>query len=237
MLLPPCTPRGEEDAMWTIDDFELRTRSRGADVGHPVRDRLNAWTFRLLDRYQHRKLGDVKRELFGGLGRTVVEIGAGAGANLRYLDPGTRLVAIEPNRHMHPHLRAAAQQRGVRLELREASAEALPLPDASVSAVISSFVLCSVRDPAAVLAEIRRVLRPGERLWCLEHVRAPEGSALAAAQRALARPWRWFFEGCECRDLAPLLRAAGFASVEVTPFTIRTALLPVRSAIAAVAVR
>lgn len=218
-----------------IGPEELRYLDMG--VGNPVRGRLNAWIFKQLEAYHHRKLGAVKREAFGGLPRTVVEIGAGAGANLRYLDPGTRVIAVEPNRHMHPHLRDAARRWGVELDLRPAFAERLPLADASVEAVISSLVLCCVRDPAAVLAEIRRVLAPGGRLWCVEHVRAPEGTPLATVQRALARPWRWFFEGCEHRDVAALLHAAGFASVEVEPFTIHTAVLPIRSAISAVALR
>jgi len=204
---------------------------------HPVRGRLNAWLFSFLDGYQHRRLGGVKREAFGGLPPTVLEIGAGSGANLRYLGAGTRVIDVEPNRHMHPYLRAAARRWGVHLDLREGTAERLPLPDASVSAVVSSLVLCSVRDPAVALQEIRRVLRPGGRFWCVEHVRAPEGTALATLQRVVARPWRWFFEGCECRDLASQLGAAGFASVEVEPFTYRTIFLPVRSAISAVAVK
>jgi ubiquinone/menaquinone biosynthesis C-methylase UbiE len=206
-------------------------------ASHPVRGRLNAWLFRVLDEYQHRRLGGVKREAFGGLPPTVLEIGAGTGANLRYLGAGTRVIAVEPNRYMHPYLRAAALRWGIHLDLREGTAERLPLPDASVSAVVSSLVLCSVRDPAEVLQEIRRVLRPGGRLWCVEHVRAPEGTPLAAIQRIVARPWRWFFEGCECRDLASLLGAAGFASVEAAPFTYRTIFLPVRTAISAVALR
>jgi SAM-dependent methyltransferase len=206
-------------------------------AGHPVRSRFNAWLFRLLDGYQHRRLAAVKREAFGGLPPTVLEIGAGAGANLRYLGEGTRVIAVEPNRYMHPHLRAAARRWGIHLDLREGTAEALPLPDASVAAVVSSLVLCSVRDPAAVLREIQRVLQPGGRFWCVEHVRAPEGTALARLQRLVARPWRWVFEGCECRDLAGLLGAAGFASVEVEPFTFRTLFFPVRTAISAVAVR
>jgi ubiquinone/menaquinone biosynthesis C-methylase UbiE len=224
--------------MGTVEETALeRLGVSEPSAGHPVRGRLNAWLFRILDDYQHRRLGNVKREAFGGLPRTVLEIGAGAGANLRYLDTGTRVIAVEPNRYMHPYLRAAARRWGIHLDLREGTAERLPLPDASVSAVASSLVLCCVPDPAAVLREIHRVLRPGGRFWCVEHVRAPEGTALATLQRVVARPWRWVFEGCECRDLAGLLGAAGFASVEVEPFTFRTIFLPVRTAISAVAVR
>jgi len=91
---------------------------------------------------------------------------------------------------------------------------------------------------AANFAEVRRVLRPDGRFWCVEHVAAPEGSRIASVQRLVKRPWRWFFEGCDThRDVAGLLRDAGFAAVEITPFTVRTAFLPVRSQIAAVAVR
>lgn len=205
---------------------------------HRVRARINAWFFHALDGYLHRKYRRVKRELFGGLPRTVLELGAGGGTNLRYLDPGTHVIAVEPNVHMHANLRAAAARLPVTVDVRAAVAERLPLPDGSVDAVISSLVLCTVADPARALAEVRRVLRPGGRLWCLEHVAAPAGSGLARVQRLVRRPWRWLFEGCETqRDIAGLLRGAGFSAVEITPFTLRTAFLPVRAQIAAVAVR
>jgi ubiquinone/menaquinone biosynthesis C-methylase UbiE len=211
---------------------------RAAHDEHPVRARLNAWFFRALDGYSHAKYAGVKRELFGGLPRTVLELGAGTGANFRYLSPGTHVIALEPNVHMHAALRAAAAQSRVTVDVRTASAERIPLPDASVDAVISSLVLCTVHDPERVLSEVRRVLRPGERYWCVEHVAAPAGSVLARVQRWVERPWRWLFEGCETqRDTARLLREAGFTAVEASPFTLRTAFLPIRPHIAAVAVR
>jgi ubiquinone/menaquinone biosynthesis C-methylase UbiE len=180
----------------------------------------------------------VKRDLFGGLPRTVLEIGAGTGANFRYLDPGTHVVALEPNVHAHAALRAAAARSGVTVDVRTARAERIPLPDGSVGAVIASLVLCSVEDPERTLAEVRRVLRPGGRFWCVEHVAAPGGTAVAGVQGLVRRPWHWLFEGCDTRrDTERLLREAGFAAVEVSPFTVRTALLPIRSHIAAVALR
>jgi ubiquinone/menaquinone biosynthesis C-methylase UbiE len=213
-------------------------RSLEGRNAHPLRERFNACLLELLDRYQHRKYGALKRELFGGLPRTVLELGAGDGANFRYLDRGTRVIAVEPNVHMHPRLRARAARYGLQVDVHPATAEALPLADGAVDAVISSLVLCTVRDPAHALAEVRRVLRPGGRYWCIEHVAAPEGTALAWLQRAVRRPWRWLFEGCEtCRDTARLLGEAGFASIEVTPFTLPTVFVPIRPQIAAVAVR
>jgi ubiquinone/menaquinone biosynthesis C-methylase UbiE len=205
---------------------------------NPLRGRLNAWLLRALDGYADRKYRDVKRELFGGLPHTVLEIGAGDGANFRYLGRGTHVIALEPNLHMHPYLRAAAARHGVTVDVRADVAEHIPLADGSVEAVVASLVLCTVSDPARALAEIRRVLQPGGRFWCIEHVAAAEGTALALAQRLLRRPWRWLFEGCETqRHTEELLRAGGFESVEVQPFTLRTALVPIRAQIAAVALR
>ncbi|HEX9400825.1 MAG TPA: class I SAM-dependent methyltransferase [Anaeromyxobacter sp.] len=228
-----------EVTMQAIETVSMPLRESATEaLDHPVRGRVNAWGLRLLDAYFHRKYRDIKREAFGGLPRVVVEIGAGTGANLRYLDPGTRVIAIEPNVHMHRYLRAAARRWHVPVDLRAATAERIPLPDGSVDAVMCSLVLCSVRNPARALAEIRRVLRPGGRFWCLEHVAAPEGTALAQVQRALARPWHWLFEGCDPRrDVTGLLRAAGFASVEVRPFTLHTGIVPIRRQVAVVAVR
>ena len=164
---------------------------------HPFRARLNAWLLRALDGYAHRKYRHLKRELFGGLPHTILEIGAGDGANFRYLGRGTHVIALEPNRHMHPHLRAAAARHGVTVDVRADVAEHIPLPDGSVEAVIASLVLCTVSDPARALAEIRRVLQPGGRFWCIEHVAATEGTALAVAQRLLRRPWRGGRGACE----------------------------------------
>ena len=205
---------------------------------HPWRARANAWFFWAADAYMHLKYRRIKGRLFSDMPRTIVEIGAGSGANLRYLAPGTHVVAVEPNVHMHPFLRRAASRRGLTLEIVAVGAEELPLPDASVDAVVSSLVLCSVSDRARVLREVRRVLRPGGRLLAIEHVAAPARSALGLVQRAVFRPWRWVFEGCHTHpDTEDQLARAGFRSLSVKRFVWRTAFIPVRRQIAAVAVR
>ena len=177
-----------------------------------------------------------KAAAFADLPSTVVELGSGVGANLRYLPAGARLIAIEPNPYMHQRLRRAARSRGVDLELRSVVAERIDLPDASTDAVISSLVLCSVRDPEAVLAEIRRILRPGGRFSFAEHVAAKPGTVTRWSQRVLRRPWAWTFEGCSCeRDLAGSIRSAGFTNVELTPYRIHSPFLPFNTHIAGTA--
>ena len=149
----------------------------------------------------------------------VVEIGPGAGPNARYLAAGTRWVCVEPNVHFHPRLRRAAQAHGLDLELAAGTAEALPLADGAADAVVSTLVLCSVRDVDQSLAEVRRVLRPGGRFVFVEHVAAPPGTALRRMQTALRRPWGWLADGCRPdRQTEDAVREAGFAAVELERF-------------------
>jgi ubiquinone/menaquinone biosynthesis C-methylase UbiE len=203
---------------------------------HGGRGRFNAALFRLTGPYLEWNLRAHKRRVFDQLPREVVELGSGVGANLAYLPAGGTLVAIEPNRHMHRRLRAAARRQGVQLVLHERVAERTDLPDHSVDSVISSLVLCSVTDPSGVLAEIRRILRPGGTYRFLEHVAAPDGTPTRALQRLLRRPWSWTFEGCSCeRDLARAIRAAGFATVAIEPYRLHTPLIPFNTQIAGTA--
>jgi len=203
---------------------------------HPVRGPFNALFFGLTGGLFDLLLGPHKRRLLVDLPDTVVELGSGAGANLRYLAPGSRLIAVEPNPAMHGRLRRAALRRGVRLDLREVAAERTGLPDASADVVVSSLVLCSVTDVDRVLAEVRRVLRPGGRFVFVEHVAAPDGTVLRRLQGWVRRPWAWLFEGCSCeRDLGTALRSAGFGSVDLEAYRLRSPFLPFNPQIAGVA--
>ncbi|GAC1373965.1 MAG: class I SAM-dependent methyltransferase [Acidimicrobiales bacterium] len=204
---------------------------------HAGRGRFNAIFFRVMDGYIDWHLRGHKARVFADLPRTVVELGSGVGANLRYLDHGGRLIAVEPNPHMHPMLRKAATRYGIELEIRDVVGERIDLPDASVDAVISSLVLCTVSDPAQVLAEVRRILRPGGRYSYVEHVAARDGTFTRRMQRLVRRPWAWVFEGCSCeRNLKVALESSGFAEIHITPFRIHSPLLPFNTQIAGYAI-
>ena len=202
---------------------------------NPVRGPLNALFFGVLDGYLDRRLRGHKQEIFTDLPPTVVELGAGTGANLRYLPAGTRLIAVEPNPAMHPRLIERAARAGIDLELHATVGQRLDLPDASADMVISSLVLCTVPDPGGVVAEVQRILRPGGRYAFLEHVAAPEHTALRRLQRAVRRPWGWFFEGCSCeRDLRTVIENAGFAHTAIRNYRLRGPFLPANPQIAGV---
>ena len=203
----------------TTSTTPVRTDATEGFEPHPVRGRFNSAFFWGLGGYIDWHMRKHKATVFADLPATVVELGSGVGANLRYLQPGSRLIAVEPNPYMHARLRRAARKRGVELEIRSVVGERIDLRDGSVDAVISSLVLCSVSDPGAVLAEVRRILRPGGRFSFAEHVVARSHTPTRWLQRVLRRPWAWVFEGCSCeRDLTRVIEAAGFASVNTVAY-------------------
>jgi ubiquinone/menaquinone biosynthesis C-methylase UbiE len=207
-------------------------------IDNPVRGRFNAWFLAALDGYMHWKYAAIKSRLLEQAPAVVVELGPGAGANLRYLPRGTKLIAVEPNLHMHPVLERRARQLGIDLDLRGLAGESLDLPSASVDFVFSSLVLCTVEQPEQVIAEVRRVLKPGGRFACVEHVEAPAGSAIHRMQRLLRRPWKWVFEGCDlCRDTGATLRSSGFAQVDVQSLVLPTIFVPIRHQITAMCIK
>lgn len=127
--------------------------------------------------------------------------------------------------------RQRADRRGLSVEIVAADAERLPLPDRAFDVVSMAFGLRNCTDKPAVLAEARRVLRPGGRFLCLEFSRVEVaalrplydawsfgvlprlGSAIAgdaASYRYLAESIRTFPAQAE---LADMFRAAGFAKV------------------------
>ena len=86
--------------------------------------------------------------------RYVLDLGAGTGRlTERLLAVGMDVVAVEPLADMRQHIPAAA-------DVRDGTAEAIPLPDASVDAVVAGHAFHWFDVPRA-MAEICRVLRPG----------------------------------------------------------------------------
>jgi ubiquinone/menaquinone biosynthesis C-methylase UbiE len=150
-----------------------------------------------------------RKELLAGLHGDVIEVGAGTGANVvHYPERVKRLVLAEPDAHMRARLEKALHGRDV--ELCDAPAEALPFPDASFDAVVCTLVLCSVPDPAAVLREVVRVLRPGGTFVFLEHVAAEPGSSRRAWQGRIEPFWKHLAGNCHLtRPTGETMREVG----------------------------
>ncbi len=160
---------------------------------------------------ERRGLAAARAALLREASGRVLEIGAGTGLNLGHYPAGLdELVLTEPVSGMAARLaRSAAGQRPEPPRIVQAPAEQLPFPDERFDTVVGTLVLCTVRDPAAAIAEVRRLLAPGGRLLFIEHVRADEPH-LARWQDRLVRPWAAFAAGCRCNQpTLDLMRAGG----------------------------
>ena len=148
--------------------------------------------------------------LVGEIGGTVLEIGAGSGANLTRYRRADALWAIEPDPQRAAQAWRKAEDAGVRAHVKVAVAEALPFAAASFDHVVSSLVFCSVADQNLALGEIRRVLRPSGVLHMVEHVR-PQTAPLAALAHRVTPYWSQIAHNCHLdRPTVDTMRAAGW---------------------------
>lgn len=166
-------------------------------------------------------VGSWRRHLTAGLSGRVLEFGFGSGPNLPHYPPSvSEVLAIEPRddawSRAVDRMRAASAPSGmtqatlVRVERIGLDAASVPLPDASVDFVVSSWTLCTIPDLDDALAEARRVLRPGGALRFVEHTRSP--SATVARWQDRIQPfWGPVAGGCHTnRDIVSRLADAGF---------------------------
>ncbi|HET9653585.1 MAG TPA: class I SAM-dependent methyltransferase [Usitatibacter sp.] len=143
----------------------------------------------------------------------VLEVGIGTGLNLRHYDRARieRLAGLDPAVEMHRLARKRMLRAGLDVEMIPLPAETIPADDASFDTVVVTYTLCSIRDPAAALREMRRVLAPGGQLLFCEHGRAPE-EGVRRWQARFDRYWPILAGGCHMsRDVPALLTQAGFA--------------------------
>jgi phosphatidylethanolamine/phosphatidyl-N-methylethanolamine N-methyltransferase len=140
----------------------------------------------------------------------VLEVGIGTGASLRWYNGRSPLIAIDREREMARAALERAFALGSPTAIVQMDAQYLAFSDATFASVVTSLVFCSVADPLRGLREIRRVLRPGGRLYMLEHVR-PDHPVLGPLADLLNVPWHAFTQECHLnRRTAHNVVAAGF---------------------------
>jgi SAM-dependent methyltransferase len=173
----------------------------------------------LMDRADAAGLAARRDALVAGLHGDVLEIGSGTGRMFRRYSADARVTAVEPDAAFRERSTVPAASSPARIEVVDGTAEKLPFPDASFDAVVVCLVLCSVGSVPGVLAELRRVLRPGGELRLVEHVRSDRPVA-GFFMRAFNWLWRLLNgQGCNMhRRPLPAIRDAGFDVIDIEPF-------------------
>lgn len=178
------------------------------------------WEERVLPRLTHRALQAEpalgwRRDVCAGARGVVLEIGFGSGPDLEHYPAAvTAVLAAEPSDLAWELAGERIQAFGRPVERVATDAADLPLDDASVDTVVSTWSLCTVPHVEVALREARRVLRPGGSLRFVEHSLSPD-PGVARSQRRIQPWWGPVAGGCHVdRDVPALMRDAGL-TVEV----------------------
>lgn len=163
-------------------------------------------------------LMEIRRAVVPLASGAVFELGCGGGHNQALYDPAlvTSFAGIDPSAKLRAYAREAAEAKrwetAISPDIRDGVGEDIPFDDASFDTVVCTFTLCSVQGHGQVLAELRRILRPGGRLLYAEHGLSPD-AGMARWQRRVEPVWTRIFGNCHLsRPVSAAIADAGFAT-------------------------
>ncbi|KAK0635928.1 S-adenosyl-L-methionine-dependent methyltransferase [Bombardia bombarda] len=130
----------------------------------------------------------------------------------------TRVYGVEPNKGVHPLLRAQIAAAGledvyevVPVGIEDLASSGRVAPE-SVDCIVSVLCLCSIPEPRRNIKELYGYLKPGGRWFVYEHVVRPpsQGLFMSLYQRFVNIFWPHAIGGCNIqRDTETWLREAG----------------------------
>jgi ubiquinone/menaquinone biosynthesis C-methylase UbiE len=190
----------------------MRDNSMGLYASH-IFPMLCDWSMRnpRIERLRSETLSQVEGE--------ILEIGFGTGLNLEHYPEQVRhLTAIDPAVGMTRIARRRIERSRIDVDLLVQTAEDLPFEDGQFDCVVSTWTLCSIREPQRTIREISRVLKPEGRFLYLEHGLSDEPSVqrwqsrLTPLQKRLAG-------GCRLDvGIEALVRSGAFRDVQIERF-------------------
>ena len=166
-------------------------------------------TYDLFAKAEDRRLGSEKQRLLAKARGRTLHVAAGTGNDFKFFPPGMDIVSIDISPKMLEQARSKAASYKGSIELREADVHDLSDPDGTFDTVATIFTFCSVPNPIAGLQELRRVLKPGEQILLLEHVRSTAIAPLGVMLDLMSQLTKRF--GPELnRDTVGNVQKAGF---------------------------
>ena len=155
-------------------------------------------------------IGNWRSRLLREVRGHVLEVGAGSGPNLDHYPINTHITATEFNHEAIALAKSSVAKPNAHIRLASADIEHLAFSDATFDTAVATLVFCSVEHPVIGFSEVKRVLKPGGKLYLIEHVRSHHARLGRLQDRMNAR-WNVWAEGCNLnRDTEANVLAAGF---------------------------
>jgi ubiquinone/menaquinone biosynthesis C-methylase UbiE len=152
----------------------------------------------------------------------ILEIGFGTGINLKFYPRNVKkIIGVDANKGMLKQAQKKISDGRFDIELINQNSETLPFPDNSISAVASTYTLCSIKEINTALKEIHRVLKPGGKYYFLEHGLAdnPKTQKWQHRLNPIQNIWA---DGCNLnRDMKFHITNAGLKIVELKNYYLK----------------
>lgn len=141
----------------------------------------------------------------------VLEIGIGSGQNLPFYNAEkvTKIIGVDPDEHIWKRSAARRKACPIPVERIGLSGEDIPLEKNLVDSVVVTYSLCTIPDPVKALGEMKRILKPGGRIYFTEHGMAPDAN-VKRWQGRIDPVWKKIAGGCHTgRDIPAYFERAG----------------------------
>ena len=159
--------------------------------------------------FEKRALSKRRKELIPRAKGNVLEIGAGTGVNFDYYIAKnlSKLTVVElklngliTNKPLNSH---------IDIHYVVGNVEKLPFPEGTFDSVVSTLIYCSVDNPDKALSEVYRVLKPGGRMYFIEHV-LPEEKHCKHLVNSLNDTWKCIGKCNVNRETLKIIKKAKF---------------------------
>ena len=145
----------------------------------------------------------------------VLEIGIGSGLNLPFYDDSAQVTGVDPSLELQTYAREVADARGMQVDFLAQGGEEIPADNNSFDSVVMTWTLCTIPEPVSALEEIRRVLKPGGKMFFAEHGESPDANVVRWQNR-INPIWNVIGGGCNLnRKIERLYQDTGFEFVDL----------------------
>jgi ubiquinone/menaquinone biosynthesis C-methylase UbiE len=137
-----------------------------------------AWLYDALDLpFEYGRYRKIRPQIFQNLSGRILDAGVGTGRNFPFYPPGSQVTGID----LSPAMLARAERRrhtaAAPVDLRRMDVTRMDFPDGHFDAAVATFLFCVLPDELQVagMRELRRVVKPGGVIRCLEYTRPAGG--------------------------------------------------------------
>jgi ubiquinone/menaquinone biosynthesis C-methylase UbiE len=159
--------------------------------------------------FEKRALSKRRKELIPEAKGNVLEIGAGTGVNFDYYiaDNISKLTIVELE--INGIITNKPLNSQINIDYVLGNVEKLPFPDETFDSVVSTLIYCSVDNPDKALSEVYRVLKPGGKMYFIEHV-LPEEKHCKHLVNSLNGTWKRIGKCNVNRETLNIIKKAKF---------------------------